>query len=116
MSQIIIHESSDLMGTTSEDDELDNQHKGDMNLFAKQMVRSEDNTDKRFINMYRVRNAGYRKVDLGFLGFDKDPDPSLIKPSMLEEFMIRPEDIPNEDKEKSLLSQNEKTISPLYPT
>ena len=67
------------------------------------MVRSKDNINKRFINMYRVRNAGYSKVNLGFLGFDKDPDPSLIMPSMLEEFMIRPEDIQNFDKEKSLL-------------
>ena len=87
-----------------------------MNLFAKQMVRSKDNIDKRFINMYRVRNAGFKKVNIGFLGFDKDPDPSLIQPSMLEEFMIRPEDIPNDDKEKSLLCQDEKTISPLYPS
>ena len=49
-----------------------------MNKFAKQMVRSKEEIDKRFINMYRVRNAGYRKVNIGFLGFDKDPDPSLI--------------------------------------
>ena len=82
MSQIIIHESSDL-GTTSEDDELENQHKGDMNSFAKQMVRSRSKIDRRFINQYRIRNAGIAKVNIGFTGFDKDPDPSLIQPSML---------------------------------
>ena len=87
------------MGTTSDDDELDNQHKGDTNLFAKQIVRSNENIDKRFINMYRVRNAGYRKVNIGFLGFDKDPDPSLIMPSLREEFIIKPEDNQNEVKE-----------------
>ena len=101
MSQIIIHESSDLMGTTSDDDELDNQQKGDINLFAKQIVRSKDNIDKRFMNMYRVRNAGYRKVKIGFLGFDKNPDPSLIQPSMREEFNIKPQDNQNQDKEQN---------------
>ena len=85
MSQIIVHESSDFK-TTSSDDELENLHQGDLNLFAKQMVRSRDNTDRRFINMYRVRNAYHRKVHIGFMGFDAEPDPLLIQPSMLQQY------------------------------
>ena len=33
------------------------------------MVRSKNSIDQRFINMYRVRNAYYRGVSIGFNGF-----------------------------------------------
>ena len=41
------------------------------------MVRSKNNADQRFINMYRVRNAYSRGVPIGFKGFDDKPDEDL---------------------------------------
>ena len=76
MSQIVVHESSDL-NDTSEDDELENLHKNDPKVFAKQMVRSKNSADQRFINMYRVRNAYSRGVPIGFKGFDDKPEEDL---------------------------------------
>ena len=71
MSQIVIHESSDFVKTSS-DDELNDLHLKDVNLYAKQMVRSKKEVDKRFINTYRIRNAYRRNLPIKFQGFDID--------------------------------------------
>ena len=41
------------------------------------MVKSKNSIDQRFINMYRVRNAYYRGVPIGFNGFADKVDKDL---------------------------------------
>ena len=80
MSQLAVHESSNFE-ETSDDDELDDLGQGELNTFAKEMIRSKSKKNKRFINMYRIRNAHKRNVPIGFTGFDFKPDPDMMPPS-----------------------------------
>ena len=70
MSRVAIRESTDLDVTTDDDELESKQFEKDMNLFVQRMVKSTDQIDQRFINLYRVRKAHENKVRIGFKGLD----------------------------------------------
>lgn len=55
MSQLIIRESTDFE-KTSDDDELSDWQKDEMN-YAQSMANSKDKVDKRLIDLYLIRKA-----------------------------------------------------------
>ena len=70
MSRVAIRESTDFDVTTDDDELESKQFEKDMNLFVRRMVKSTDQIDQRFINLYRVRKAHENKVRIGFKGLD----------------------------------------------
>lgn len=68
MSQLVIHESSNLEETSSdrEINALDTMH------YTERMALSSDKTDQKIINLYKIRKAHERGIHLWF----KNPGPS----------------------------------------
>ena len=85
MSKIIVHESTDLTNTST-DDELERLNNKDLGIFVKQMANSMDNVDQRFLNLYRVRNATHQRMKVSQLELDelKQPEPDHIKEDFLK--------------------------------
>ena len=70
MSQIIIRESTDFKDTSS-DNELNQMIlRDDMDRHARKMVWSKADSDKRLLNIYRVREAGLNDDKIGLNGFE----------------------------------------------
>ena len=53
----------------------------DLSLYMKRMVRSRDETDQRFIKLYRVRKAHRQRIRLGFAGETANPPGHLFDES-----------------------------------
>lgn len=71
MSQIIINESTD-SNTTSSDNELNEiKLRDDMNTHANKMIWSKAPSDKRFMNIYRVREANIEHSLFGISGIER---------------------------------------------
>ena len=70
MSQIIIRESTDLKDTSSDDELTQMYLRDDMDKHARKMVWSKADSDKRLLNIYRVREAGLNDDKIGLNGFE----------------------------------------------
>ena len=66
MSQLVIRESSNDEGDTSSDNELYDEQKDNNLDYVKQITMSNDPVDKKLIDMYRVRRANLKGIDLGY--------------------------------------------------
>ena len=66
MSQLVIRESSNDEGDTSSDNELYDEQKDDNLDYVKQITMSNDPVDKKLIDMYRIRRANLKGIDLGY--------------------------------------------------
>ena len=64
MSQMIIREDDSDENLTSEDNELSDWRKDNMN-YAEKMAASKDQVDKRFINSYIFRKAAQKNIRYG---------------------------------------------------
>ena len=64
LSQLVIRESSNLEETSSDADLSDWQH--DNMDYAKRMALSSNQTDQKFMNLYRIRKAHEAGIYLGF--------------------------------------------------
>ena len=67
MSQMVIRESDNL-DETSSDDELSDWQQDDM-VYIKRMIKSPNETSKRLLNLYKVRQAHNAGVNLGFQNY-----------------------------------------------
>ena len=69
MSQMVIRESDNL-DETSSDDELSDWQQDDM-VYIKRMIKSPNETSKRLLNLYKVRQAHNAGVNLGFQNYQE---------------------------------------------
>ena len=71
--------SSGSEGRKADGDELNVLELKHLETFGKQMFKSKEATDQRFVNLFKVHKAFQHRVSLGFGGFDgetiqKKPD------------------------------------------
>lgn len=69
MSQLVIRESDNLDETSSDNELSDWQH-DDMG-YVKRMISSTNQTDKRLLNLYKVKQASNAGVNLGFFDYQE---------------------------------------------
>ena len=55
MADLLIRESSDLDGSTSQDDELEQINNADAQLYCKGIVDSSNRVDRRIVDLYRLK-------------------------------------------------------------
>ena len=67
MSQMVLRDS-DNFDQTSSDNELSDWQRDDM-VYVKRMIQSSDSTDKRLLDLYKVRQANNAGVNLGFTNY-----------------------------------------------
>ena len=61
---------SDNLDETSSDDELSDWQQDDM-VYIKRMIKSPNETSKRLLNLYKVRQAHNAGVNLGFQNYQE---------------------------------------------
>ena len=69
MSQMVIRESDNL-DETSSDNELSDWQRDDM-VYVKRMMKSPNETSKRLLNLYKVRQAHNAGINLGFVNYQE---------------------------------------------
>ena len=70
MSQMVIRESDNL-DKTSSDNQLSDWQRDDM-VYVKHMMKSPNETSKRLLNLYKVRQAHDAGVNLGYQNYQEE--------------------------------------------
>ena len=70
MSQMVIRDS-DNFDYTSSDNELSDWQRDDM-IYVKRMIQSSNQTDKRLIDLFKVRQASNAGINLGFRNYKEN--------------------------------------------